>query len=117
VDAESETEPPPDATRWSRADLTLARRAARERWGVPDALRTEALFQCARILADPLSDARHALAAGRLLATLTRCDQLDDRLDLERARVTPDRPPDARDALLSEAERIVDGSLRMPGGG
>lgn len=90
--------PEPDAIRWGRADLALARRAARERWGVPDELKTEALFQAARILADPESERRDRLAAAKLLAALDRVDQLDDRLDLERSKLAKPDVLEARDA-------------------
>ena len=70
----------PDGVRWSRSDLALARRAIRQRWGVPDEVQTEVLWQAASILADPEADTKHKLAAMRLLVAADRADILGDRL-------------------------------------
>jgi hypothetical protein len=74
------------------------RRAARERWGVPDELRTDALYQCAKILASPDADPRLKVAAARLLAAFDRSDQREDKLDLDKLKVARPEAADARDA-------------------
>jgi hypothetical protein len=70
-----------ETLRLSRTDMALLRKAARERWGVPDPVKTEAIFQTAKILADPLSSDRDRIAAARTMALLDRIDQADDRLN------------------------------------
>jgi hypothetical protein len=85
------TDPDPDASQSppgpgppppiGRPELLLARKAARERWGVPDDLKTELILQCWTILADPRSGDRKKLAAGRLLVTADRVDQRQDMID------------------------------------
>jgi hypothetical protein len=80
---------------WSRSDFALLRRAVRGRWGVPDPLRTEALYQAARTLADPGSSYRLRLAASKLLLDADKHDLSEDKLDLERAKFEhATRPPE-----------------------
>lgn len=87
-----------DCLRWSRSDFVLARRAARERWGVPDPLRTEALYQAAKALTDPEASHRDRLAAMKLLLEADRHDQADDRMVLDRAKFEhATRPPETPD--------------------
>lgn len=81
---------PPDATRLSRTDMMLRRRAARERWGVPDAVKNETIYQATKILADPDAGEREKLAAMRVLATFDRVDQADDKLKMHREKLTHD---------------------------
>jgi hypothetical protein len=88
----------PDASRLTRADLVLRGRAVRARWAVPPELIVETLFQVQEILADTSAEPRLKLAAGRLLATLVRVDQAEDRIDLEKAKVAGPEAADARDA-------------------
>src|SRR4051812_8975165 len=74
----------PDATTDTEAsprpsdELTPLRRATRRRWGVPDALQTEALHQLTGLLEAPTSE-RAKLSAVRTLAVL---DQADERHEL-----------------------------------
>ena len=83
----------PEGVSFTRADLVLLRRATAANWGVPDAVKNEAIFQCAKILAPPGKE-RLKLSAMRLLAAL-------DRTDLMRARVQgPEPPTDARPRLI-----------------
>jgi hypothetical protein len=74
--------------RWSRSDFALARRAAREKWGVPDPLKTEALYQAAKMLADPEASHRDRLAASKLLLEADRHDLSEDKLVLDRPSST-----------------------------
>ena len=69
-----------------RAEMLLLRRAARERWGVPDALKTESLSKLAAILEDPSSPRRLRIAAIRTLADFDKVDRADEKLALERAK-------------------------------
>lgn len=62
---------------WSRETLSLARRAIRQRWGVPDELKTEALLQTQEILSTSDNE-RHRLAAIRLLVDMDKVDQTDE---------------------------------------
>ena len=64
-----------DAARYSRADFALLRRAARERWGVPDPLRTEALYQAAKALTDPEASHRDRIAVARFLLAADKSDR------------------------------------------
>lgn len=70
-----------DCVRWSRADLALARRAARERWGVPDEMRTEALWQALRTLTDPEASHRERYAASSLILQADKHDLAEDKHD------------------------------------
>lgn len=79
-----------DAVRFSRADLTLMRRAARQGWGVPDAVQNQALWYLAKALADEVPGKgkdRLKLTAIRLLVQMDRADQLAKR-DEEPDKVT-----------------------------
>lgn len=71
----------------TRADLALARRAAREDWGVPDDVKTEVIWQALEILNDSLAPARTRLAAMKLLQALDQADLAAAKLRLERERV------------------------------
>jgi hypothetical protein len=102
-----ETGRPPDHFRFSRSDLALMRRAARANWGVPDVLRTEALYQAAEILADDEADTREKIAAMRLLAVFDVADINAARLELARLKLAKPEATDARDALLDEAEGMI----------
>ncbi len=91
--------------RFTRADLGLARKAARERWGVPDGLKTEVLFAAARILADDNATERAKMAASRLLLEADKVDQRErvialqfDKFDFQA------RPADAPD----EDDYVID---------
>ena len=101
----------PVGDHWSftRSDLALLRRAARENWGVPDRFKTEALYQVAKILAsdDPDLEPRVKLAAIRLLAMFDRGDLAAAKLELERSRLEP--PPAATDlrSALELAEQAI----------
>ena len=53
---------------------------------MPDPLRTEALFQAAKIIADPESSRRDKLAATRFLLEADRNDLTVEKLDLDRAK-------------------------------
>jgi hypothetical protein len=102
LDADRPTEP-----LTSRSDLALARRARRERWGVPDDMKTAALELARRFLeSDDLGKGRAALA---FLACVDRIDQADERLQLERDKLErPDTPEDCR----SVWDDVLDGSPR-----
>lgn len=90
----------------SRSELALRRRAARERWGVPDELRTEAILTAQVFLRD--GTARQKRAALSFLAAVDKIDQADERLQMEREKMQrPEPPPDARAALLGEALEMV----------
>jgi hypothetical protein len=78
-------------------------------------MQVETLYQLQEILASRLGGDREKIRAAQILASMSRIDVADDRLNLERSRQSPERPTDARDALLREAERIVDGSKRGEG--
>ena len=97
----------------SREEMTLLRRAARQRWGVPDPLMTEVLLQIQDVLAS--GGRRNKLAAARLLVTLTRIDQLDERLAIEKQKHAEADDTDARAALLAEAEDLIRGKERGQG--
>jgi len=87
-----------ECVRWSRDDFRLARQAARQRWGVPDELRTEALIQAAKTLASPYSSVRERLAATKLLLDADRSDQREDKLELDKAKFEhATRPPEQPD--------------------
>ena len=55
----------PDAPRWTRAELALLRRAGRQRWSVPDAVKTEAIYQLTRLMTAPQTSERARLSAAR----------------------------------------------------
>jgi hypothetical protein len=99
----------------SRSDLALERRAARERWGVPDRLKTRAIEVVEEFL-DSI-DRRERKAALAFLATAVKCDQADDKLDMERAKLTPPKETQARDAWSDVLRDIVsEDSPRAPEG-
>jgi hypothetical protein len=110
------TRPPGDErASFTRAEFALMRRAARERWGVPTALQTEAIFQAAEILCGEFHSTRDKLSAMRFLIGADRSDVLAEhaaaRTDLARRKLEGDKSGetiDCRYALLSEAEAIVD---------
>jgi hypothetical protein len=97
----------------SRADLALARRAARERWGVPDTLKTEALLVAQEMLRS--IDDRKQSAALRFLATCDRVDQLDDKLQLERDKIAPPTETQGRDAWDIVCDDVLGTSEAGPG--
>jgi hypothetical protein len=111
---------------FSRSDLALLRRAARENWGTPDCMRTEALFQLAKIVAGQAYDldTRHRIAAIKTLVAFDRNDlvaaklALDaEKLELARLKIAPPKETQARDAwseLLRDIER--EESARAPEG-
>jgi hypothetical protein len=77
----------------------LLRRAARGRWGVPDVLKNETLYQCAKILASLEADDRDKLAAMKVLIAADKADQGEERLTLDRekhdhATKLPEQPAD-----------------------
>ena len=85
--SESSSEPAETGgPRWTRAEISLWRQAARGRWGVPDAVKDEAVYQLARILSAPDASDREKLSAARTLALLDRLDQAEERHEIERAR-------------------------------
>jgi hypothetical protein len=59
------------------------RQAARNRWGVPDELQTEAIFQVQQILSSS-DDDRSRLSAVKLLVEMIKVDQKDE---IEAAKV------------------------------
>lgn len=83
---DSDRPPGGERATFTRSDFRLLRRAARSNWGVPDELKTEALFQAAKILAEAGGDERYKLAAMRFLDSADRTDVLAEvalkRLDL-----------------------------------
>ena len=58
------------------------------------------------ILTDPCSTSRDRLAAARLLSSLCRVDQLDDRLEIERSKQAKPEAIEARDAWTELHEEI-----------
>ena len=93
--------------RLTRADLVLLRKAARERWGVPDQLKTEALFEAAKILTTATKD-RTKLAAIKALIEFDKVDQRDRVIDLAAEKLELQRNPDPSfdiSQLTEEAER------------
>jgi hypothetical protein len=60
-------------------EMALLRKAAREKWGVPNRLRTQSLCRIDRLLCDPESSDRDMVAAVKTLAAL-------DALDLDSAK-------------------------------
>lgn len=102
-----------DCVRWSRADLALARRAARERWGVPDALRTEALYQAAKVLADVETSHRDKLAAMKLLLEADRQDLAEDKFSHDTR--PPEQPAD--DYIIDLSDDEAAGDPPQPGDG
>lgn len=85
---------PPDLP--TRTELRLRERAAVNRWDVPEPLRVEALYQLGLVLLH--GSKRAKLAAARVLAVLTRIDQADDKLQIERSKLDPPGEAEARDA-------------------
>ena len=63
----------------TRSEMALMRRAVRERWGIPDAMKSDMLVMVLAVLDSPSASTRDKLAAGRLLATIDRIDQADLR--------------------------------------
>jgi hypothetical protein len=103
-----------DCVRWSRSDFALARRAARERWGVPDPMRTEVLFQAARMLTDPEASHRDRWAASKFLLEADRHDLTEDKLALDRARFElAAKPPERLEAR--DAWDVIADELNPPG--
>ena len=94
--------------RWGREDFTTLRRAARQRWGVPDELKSEALFRAAKILTDPEADDRLKLAAAKFLQGCDKVDQADDKLDFEKSKLAKGEDGSAADAL-SDLEQELQG--------
>lgn len=84
------------------------RQAARRNWGVPDALRTEALYQTQRILTDATSSPRDTLAAVRLLVEADRADAAaeESRLRAEAAR-NPDSATQGDGVRAGAAEKAL----------
>jgi hypothetical protein len=74
--------------------MARLRKAARERWNLPDAVRTEALLSMNAILSDPISTNRDRIAVARTLIAMDRTDQRDEALDLRRG--TPAQAEDER---------------------
>ena len=98
-------DPPPLPT---RSELALLRQAAREDWGVPSVARTEAIYQCLRILDDSESSDRDTLAATRTLATFDSADVAAGRLRLAEAKLAPPATVvDARTALLTPTDQLT----------
>lgn len=62
--------------------MNLLRRAVRENWGVPDAVKNEALHACYHIIIDPEASRKAKLAACRVLEQADRSDLLAERLKL-----------------------------------
>ena len=87
-----------DCVRWSRADLALARRAARERWNVPDEIRTEVLWQAVKTLTDPEADHRDRIAVGKLLLAADKHDLAEDKHDHAAGRSS--EAPETRPRLI-----------------
>jgi hypothetical protein len=75
------------APRLTRAALADLRRAARQRWGVPDLMKTETLHQLLDLLSAHEISARTKLSAMRTLATFDQIDQADDRYALEQTKI------------------------------
>lgn len=93
-----------DCVRFGRADLRLMRRAARERWGVPDDLKNEGIFQAAKFLASGQPEL--VFAALKFLLAADRADILADRLALDREKLDlmhgePDAP------IVVEVRRVA----------
>jgi hypothetical protein len=69
-----------------RAEMALLRRARRERWGIPDVLKTEAILQCHHVLGHSECERTRVMAA-RTLAMFDRIDQADERLEFQRRKL------------------------------
>ena len=94
------------------------RRAAREKWGVPDEAKTEALFQAVKILTAELSSDRLKLAAMRFLVAADRTDIVSElglaKLELARLKLKTDgpdegAPKDVDPAAAEQALKVLNG--------
>lgn len=106
--------------RWSLSELHLARRAIRDRWGVPDAMRTVVLDQAGRIMSDATASHRDKVAAAKLLLEADRHDLMEDKLALEIAKFEHDtKPPDnpADDYTIDLSDEPYQGDPAQPGDG
>lgn len=77
----------------TREEMMLLRRAARQRWGIPDNVKTEVIARLYESLASPFE--RNRIMAARTLKELDRVDQQDERTDLDRRRLA--QAPDQTD--------------------
>lgn len=111
-------ERPPDDERvtYRRSDFHRMRRAAREQWGVPDRLQTEALFQAAKILASRESTPREKLAVMRFLDAAQRTDIAEElartKIELERLKL-PFRADDAGASDQLDMTQLTDEQLQQ----
>ena len=115
----SDDTPPPrqqgEYTRLTRGDLRLFRRAARERWGVPDELQTEAIFQTAKLL--KRKDPKLKLAAIKALLDFYRADQREDTVEIRKQllglkrRIDPSAQADPTAIDPAAAGRLLDALL------
>lgn len=98
-----------DRPELSRSDMALRRRAAREKWGVPDDTKGRALEVAERWLES--TDPREVKAALHFLRAVDRIDQADERLELERRKLEAPAPSgEARDAWAEIAAELLHGS-------
>jgi hypothetical protein len=106
-------EPTEQDQKWSRADIALLRRAGRSRWNVPEEVRSEAVYQLARLMCDPASDDRARVGATKTLALLDRIDQTDERQDLQKMKVefTFRRPDEIRAVSPEIASAAIHAAL------
>jgi hypothetical protein len=91
-----------------RSDLDLLRSAATRGWKVPDVIRSEAIYQLAKIVATATKP-RDKLRAAQILAAFDRCDQREEMIALARAKFEhetrpPEVPDDDYDIDLSAAD-------------
>jgi hypothetical protein len=101
----------------SRSELALLRRAARERWGIPDRSKTRGIEVADAMLESP--DERQRVAALRFMVAAVKCDLADDRLDQLAERLAFDKAKagfvagktearDAWDAVCTTIETTAD---------
>jgi hypothetical protein len=64
--------------------MQLLRKAARENWGVPSKVQTEAMLAMYAVISDPASGRKAKLAAVRVLQQADRNDLLAERVKLMR---------------------------------
>jgi hypothetical protein len=98
----------------TNAEMALLRRASREKWGVPDRLRTQSLCRIDRLLCDPESSDRDVVAAIKTLAALDALDLDHSKHAFERRKYRETGDSGKVEVMVRYVDKDLDGRPATP---